>query len=311
MMSSHIFFFKVMITKLILFFLLTMCCEVRTSGVTYTASDSIEVVKLLNEGKTAYAKDSKLNLMLYYGKKFCGKPYVAKTLEVNSQEQLVVNLRQLDCTTFVETVFALCLTTKQGSVKWEDYCANLQKIRYENGKPEGYISRNHYFLWWTERNKAKGLVFTPLDDAIRRLESEKKRMPRYVAKQTIKIDYMSTHSSVYPMLKDKKEDIATIAAMEKQSAGKTVFYIPAGSTGMSYKQLGGYVQEGDILAIATKKKGLDTSHIGIATWGKDGKLHLLNASQVRGKVVVEPMTLLQYMKKHPTHLGIWVIRPNL
>ena len=42
--------------------------------------------------------------------------------------------------------------------------------------------------------------------------------------------------------------------------------------------------------------------------GKDGKLHLLNASSIHKKVVLEPMTLYQYMQKHPVQTGIRVIR---
>jgi len=291
--------------------LLLLCSINVNAGITYSKADSLKVVQLLNDGKKMYDTNKSLNLMMYYGRKMEGLPYVGRTLEVNKTEQLVVNLRELDCTTFVETVFALCLTTKQGSLKWEDYCNNLQKIRYANGKPEGYVSRNHYFLWWMERNKAKGLVSTPLDDAMRKVVAAKKKIPSYVARQTIRINYMSTHSSAYPMLKGNKKHIAEIASQEKSSNGKTVYFIPASKTGFGKKTLGKYIQDGDILAIATKKKGLDTSHIGIASWGKDGKLHLLNASQIHKKVILEPMTLLQYMKKHPTHLGIWVLRPNL
>lgn len=298
--------------KLLLFFVCMLASGVTNAdNVTYTDADSIKVVSLLTEGNKAYAKNPQLNLMLYYGKQLQGVPYVAHTLEVNKTEQLVVNLRQLDCTTFVETVFALSLTTKSGSVKWTDYCRNLQTIRYAGGKPEGYTSRNHYFLWWVEKNKEKGLVSTPMHDAMVKTVSSGKQLPSYIRKQTIDIDYMSTHSSAYSMLDGNKQDIAIIKDKERKSKGEIVYYIPPTKIGLSKKQLGGYVNDGDILAIATKKKGLDTTHIGIASWGKDGKLHLLNASQVRKKVVLEPMTLQQYMKKHPTQLGIWVIHPEL
>jgi hypothetical protein len=69
-----------------------------------------------------------------------------------------------------------------------------------------------------------------------------------------------------------------------------------------------HVKDGDILALVTKKSGLDVSHVGFAEWGKDGKLHLLNASSIHKKVVLEPMTLYQYIQKHPSVLGIRVIR---
>ena len=37
-------------------------------------------------------------------------------------------------------------------------------------------------------------------------------------------------------------------------------------------------------------------------------MHLLNASQLHKKVVEEPMTLGQYLSKHPSHTGIRIIR---
>jgi hypothetical protein len=67
------------------------------------------------------------------------------------------------------------------------------------------------------------------------------------------------------------------------------------------------VKDGDIIAITTSKAGLDTSHIGIAVWHRDG-LHLLNASQIHQKVVEEPMTMYQYMQKHPSQTGIRVVK---
>lgn len=278
---------------LISIILLAYTLGIHAEGICYTKADSIKVVSLLREGQS-----QKSNLMLYYGKKLQGIPYVASTLEVNTTEQLVVNMRQMDCTTFVETVLALALTTQQQSTSFADYCANLTRIRYRNGKRDGYTSRNHYFLWWMDSNKQLGIIDTPaITSAVAR-------------KQTININYMSTHSTAYAMLKGKKKDIESIARMEKASKGRTVTYIPAEKVGLTKKQLP-CVKDGDILAIATKKAGLDTSHIGIASWGKDGRLHLLNASQIHKKVILEPMTLREYMKKHPSQLGVWVLRPNV
>lgn len=265
--------------------------------VTYTKADSIKVVTLLKEGARQSAGT---NLMYYYGMKLPGIPYVAHTLEVNKTEKLVVNLRQMDCTTFVETVFALALTTKEGSCRWADYCRNLERIRYRKGRADGYTSRNHYFLWWAESNEKQELVTLPLQNG----------KCSYALKQKISINYMSQHSGAYAMLKGNKADIAAIADMEKASCGKTMMYIPPRNIGLTAAQLSS-IKTGDILAIATKKQGLDTSHIGIAVWGKDGRLHLLNASQIHKKVILEPMTLKEYMGKHPSQLGVWVLHPSL
>ena len=43
------------------------------------------------------------------GKSFVGTPYVAQTLEIRDEESLIVNLREFDCTTYVENVMAFSL----------------------------------------------------------------------------------------------------------------------------------------------------------------------------------------------------------
>lgn len=55
-------------------------------------------------------------------------------------------------------------------------------------------------------------------------------------------------------------------------------------------------------------QGLDYSHVGLAVWGKDGKLHLLNASSLRKKVVEEPQTLYRYMLGQRNQMGIRLVR---
>uniref|UniRef100_UPI00259B81AA N-acetylmuramoyl-L-alanine amidase-like domain-containing protein n=1 Tax=Xylanibacter rodentium TaxID=2736289 RepID=UPI00259B81AA len=69
------------------------------------------------------------------------------------------------------------------------------------------------------------------------------------------------------------------------------------------------VEDGDIIAITCRKKGLDIAHLGYAVWRNDG-LHLLNASMIHHKVVEEPMTLYRYLQKHPSHTGIRIVRIN-
>jgi hypothetical protein len=274
--------------------------------ITYTKQDSLKVVKLLSQGAKQMVK-AKKELMTYYGNQLKGVPYVPATLEVNKREQLVVNMRQMDCTTFVETVLALAMTTAQGSQRWEDYCKNLTKIRYENGVMKEYPSRNHYFIWWVESNGKQGIVNKVQGDKVQGTKDKGQGTTLFKA-QNIHIDWMTKHSDSYPMLKGNKQFIREIAAHEKRMDGKVMMYIPRANLGLSQKKMK-WVENGDILAICTKKKGLDTTHIGIADWGSDGKLHLLNASQIHKKVVLESMSLQRYMTKHPSQLGVWVIKP--
>ena len=123
----------------------------------------------------------------------------------------------------------------------------------------------------------------------------------------LSLTYMSDHPESYPLLKVNMEERRLIAEMEKRASGATVRYIPKERVGDS-KQVLGDIRDGDIIALTTKKAGLDIAHVGLAVWGKDGKLHLLNASSIHKKVVLEPKTLYQYMQEHPTQTGIRVIR---
>lgn len=254
-------------------------------------SDSARVEALLKKGVT----QASAPLHLWYARQLIGTPYVGQTLEVNPTEQLVVNLRQLDCTTFVETAIALAMTQKQGSTRYADYCRNLTRIRYRNGVLDGYPSRNHYFTQWIESNEKQGLV-------------KERTLPTAISqRQTVSINYMSQHPDLYPMLRDDKPAQEQIRHFEQETSGKQVRYIPRANLNKGKQTTLGLIKDGDILAIVTRKQGLDTSHIGFALWGKDGKLHLLNASQIHKKVVSEPMTLFEYMGKHPSQLGIRVI----
>ena len=260
--------------------------------ITYTRADSLKVESLLN---AASKLDSTANLMTYFARKLKGIPYVAHTLEVNKNEQLVVNLRQLDCTTYVETVCALTLCTLQRQTTFADYCQWLCRLRYRGGELIDYTSRLHYFTDWIEDNTQLGLV-----------SETQMAEPPFNAVQKVKVGYMTAHPQHYAMLKDNAEFQKVIAEQEKALNGRQYRYIPKADISNT-PAMRKAVQDGDIIAIITSKPGLDTSHIGIAVWHKDG-LHLLNASQIRKKTVEEPMTLREYMSKHPSQTGIRVVK---
>ena len=273
-----------------------MCCPVRLLALTYAPEDSVKVMAWLSE---AARRPKDTDWTLFFAEKFIGTPYVASTLEVNGEEELVVNLRQVDCTTLVENVVALTLTLRDASPSFAGFCRNLERLRYREGRLDGYPSRNHYFSEWIESNGRQGLVREICGEA-------QDGFRPFVGVQRLELNYMTTHPEAYPMLKGKPEDVRRIRANEQRFDGKRVRYVPADWTGKGRDELGA-IHDGDILAIVTRKRGLDTSHLGFAVWRK-GRLHLLNASSIHKKVVLEPMTLRQYMKKHPSQLGVRVVR---
>ena len=288
--------------KVLLFIYCSLCLRIfgQNAPVSYSREDSLRVVELLELGAKEYKSfplgEDLGEVVLFYACQFMNRPYVAHTLEIKDRaEHLAVNLQSLDCLTLVENVCALTLTTIHGGKKWEDYLRWLQTLRYEGGKIDGYSSRNHYFSQWIQSGERLGLM-------------AEVALPHNISlPMKLNLTYMSTHPNAYPLLKENMEERRLIAEMEKRASGATIRYIPKERVGDSKKVLG-CIKDGDIVAITTRKKGLDVSHVGFAVWQQDGKLHLLNASSLHKKVVLEPLTLYQYMQKQPNQTGIRIIR---
>lgn len=256
--------------------------------VVYSSADSLRVVQLLRT-------DTATNAVLTYARAFIGVPYVAHTLEGWEPERLVVNLHELDCTTFVETVCALAMTKRQNSDRFADYCQNLQRLRYRGGKMAGYLSRLHYFTWWFHDNINLGL-FSEVRDA------------KYTTTpMNVDNHYMSQHPDLYEHLKGHQDRIDSIAAEEARFNGPDGTYFPESILNLPRTKLTS-IHDGDVIAIVTTKDGLDYSHLGFAVWGKDNRLHLLNASSVYHKVVEDASTLFAYLQKRKTSVGIRLLR---
>lgn len=273
---------------LLLFSFFSLLSLPMDAQVTYQRADSIKICQVLKQA------DEK-NGTLEVARQFMNIPYVGQTLEVNDQERLVVNTRQLDCTTLVETVTALTLCVRNNRRTWTDYLDVLRQLRYRDGKLQGYTSRLHYFSDWID-NKTKMDLVTEVQ----------KPNPPFTAVQRLNINYMSQHPQSYRSLKEHPEQVSVIRKQEQALTGKSYRFIPKTALKNS-KLLRQTIKDGDILAITCNKKGLDIAHLGFAVWRKDG-LHLLNASQLHKKVVEEPMTLYQYMQQHKTFTGIRVVR---
>ena len=264
--------------------------NLQATCVEYQREDSIKVMELL-KGAPATG-----NLMVHFARQLIGIPYVGHTLEPFDKERLIINLRELDCTTMVENALALSLCVRDSVCSFEAFCHILQKIRYEQGDEPAYTKRLHYFTSWIEDNTSMGFC-----------KEVQGPNPPFTAWQTVEASYMTQHPDRYRMLKVNPGDIPAIRKMEQRIEGRRYRYIPKDQL-MNTSLLRQTIHDGDIIAIITNIAGLDTQHIGIAVWHDDG-LHLLNASSIHHKVVEEPMTLQQYLFQHKTMPGIRIIRP--
>lgn len=288
---------------------LTMTLGMHAQSVEYTQGDSALVVKLLDMAKHQRGTESPI---FYFGKKFLGLPYVGQTLELGDKEHLIVNLHGLDCTTFVETVVALAMCDQQDKRTFDDFCRNLSTIRFREGKMTDYTSRLHYFTWWAEDNERLGIVkdiapSLPIAGSVGDVSQKSSDLGAFTAIQTININYMSAHPTLYKQLKNHPQFVPIIKKYEQATNGRKFRYIP--KKNMQWKQDSalGIIKDGDIVAMLTDSDGLDTRHIGIAFW-QNGQLHLLHASSLYKKVLMSKETFYEYEMKQPKHTGIRVFR---
>lgn len=274
---------------IICYMLLSLLPVAAAAQVTYERADSVKICRLLHNANRETSA-------LWFARHFLGVPYVAHTLEVNDEERLVVNTRQLDCTTLVETVTALTVCAHQGKRRWHDYLDTLRRLRYRQGRLDGYASRLHYFSDWIGDNTRMWFV-----------KEIQRPNPPFTDVQHVRVGFMSSHPQYYKALRADTSLVSVIRQQEEMLTGRTCRYIPKARLKGDSPLLRRAIHDGDIIAITTNKKGLEIAHLGFAVWRSDG-LHLLNASQLHKKVVTEPMTLGQYLAKHPSHTGIRVIR---
>jgi hypothetical protein len=283
------------LTLSVFYFLLTSCTfkgNVDTEGFNIISTEEDkEIVEQIFELFAEETNTPASVLMVKLGTYFEGTPYVARTLEKGDEEQLVVNLRELDCTTLVENCLALAKTIQSNEHTFDQFAKELKNVRYRNGKIDGYPSRLHYTTDWIFDNQQKKLV--------RNLSKEIGATP--YAKE---INFMSTHPDSYRQLKDSSHSVEIIAQKEKDINSRQHFYIPEEKLAEVEDQL----MDGDIVGITTNIEGLDISHMGILV-RKAGRIHLMHASSAAEQVVLSDETLEEYLLSSKPATGIMVARP--
>ena len=248
---------------------------------------------ILQQKFDQFSKDQQLStgaLMLKIGLDFKGTAYVAKTLDLTLEENLVINLHELDCTTFVENCLAIARTIKNGQPDFGKFAAELQKIRYRNGILNGYASRLHYFSEWITDNAAKGIV----EDVTAKTGG---------INCAVSLGFMSAHPEYYPQLKGNSGLINVIRQIENRISAKQYFFIPKEKIAAHEREM----EDGDIIALVTKISGMDVSHIGLAV-KKQGRVFLLNASSKGAKVETTLVPFADYLKDSKNTTGIFVVR---
>lgn len=228
------------------------------------------------------------------GRMFLETPYVAHTLETEpgQPEVITVNIDELDCTTFVETVLALARTVGEGRSSWRDFVYNLENIRYRGGRMNGYASRLHYIADWVIDNASRG-----------NLKDVAGNFPKvnYITKS---INFMSANRDRYPALADSVQ-YDLVLKVEDGYRNHRFPYVK--TLDLSDRKTKAAFRTGDVVALTSTLRNLDVTHLGIVVMQGD-EPYLMHASSSLGKVVVTTVPLAEFMRRNRSLTGVRVLR---
>ena len=253
-------------------------------------SDTTVINQLLAKGLESGLTDANA-LVEFYARQLLGTPYVAHTLE-GDEELLTINIHELDCLTFIETLYALTRATMAHRNSWRDFAANIENIRYRGGEMGDYSSRLHYISEWIIDNHLRGNLVEVTPD-----------LPHvdYMVKN---IDYMTHHTDSYRQLKN---DTAMVEKIKRYELRNHRFpYLKR--SWLNDKEVKAALRSGDFITLVTKIEGLDVSHNGIIIVDDKGDPYLLDASMTGGKVMLESKPLFKFLERSKTNIGVRVFR---
>ena len=288
--------------SLLLFIVLLMACgskqttqQVAQAATTtqmrfHCDSDTTVINGLLAKGNDSGIADANA-LIEFYARQLLGTPYVAHTLEAD-EEVLTINIHELDCLTFIESLYALTRATLNHRYSWRDYAANIENVRYRGGTMGDYSSRIHYISEWIIDNHLRGNLVEVTPD-----------LPHadYMVKN---IDYMSKNPSQYRQLKN---DTAMVEKIRRHELRQHRFpYLKR--SWLDDKEVKAALRSGDFISLVTKADGLDVSHNGIIIVDDKGDPYLLDASMSGGKVMLESKPLFKFLERSKNNIGVRVFR---
>ncbi|MEW5797608.1 MAG: N-acetylmuramoyl-L-alanine amidase-like domain-containing protein [Bacteroidota bacterium] len=234
-------------------------------------------------------------IIVEIGKSFIGVDYAGHTLEEDGPEKLVINLRALDCVTFYENCITLARCIKMKKTTFDDYKAQLQFLRYRDGKIDGYPSRLHYTTDYWYNAEKKGIMKVVTKEIFG--EKNVVEIPR-------PINFMTTHRASYKHLATNDANFEKIKAQEDDLNKRVNYFLPKGNLHMFADK----VKHGDIIGIATNIEGMDISHTGVAVRMPNGALHFMHAPIFGKKVQITDVPMHDYLAKNSKQTGIIVAR---
>jgi len=208
----------------------------------------------------------------YLSGKFLETPYVANTLtgDINKPEIFTVNLKGMDCFTYIDYVEALRLSSS-----FEEFDPNLKSIRYKDAEVS-FQNRNHFFTDWPITNNKN--IYDVTHD-------------------------IGGENAVLVNKSLNLKDDGTTFLPGIPIVPRTFYYIPSSDVNQKMIEK---LQTGDYIGMYTDVDGLDVSHTGIIIKNEIG-VFLRHASSKKANRRVVDEDFAQYIQNVP---GIVVHRPK-
>jgi len=228
-----------------------------------------------------------------------GSPYVPFTLEAYLErggepaaEPLTLSLTRFDCVTLVEACLGVGrVAASEKPADWDEFAREVERMRYRQGKRQGYTSRLHYFSEWISDGERRGLV--------RDMGPE-----LGAAEDTRPLRFMTEHRTKYRALQDDGV-FQEIERIERSLDVRPRHVIPT----KQIPALADRILTGDVLAFATEIPGLDVTHSALAYRDRSGVLRVCHAPLSGGVVQITRATLPEYVAAIRRATGILVARP--
>ncbi len=252
-------------------FLIIGCVQVNGQGFRGISPDLKKQIEKAHSNKDLVA----------LGTYFMGRPYSHMALSKANPEEVYYSFQDFDCVTFIENMLALYLSNGDDMA----FKSHLIDFRYFSSDDIRYETRMHYLSSAFEKWQQMGIIS--------RIQVSNQ--------QVIKKDihYLSS----YLIGKNLSIDLNQIKKTEQAISKKPVSFIDRKHVSQMLPML----TSGDLVAFLSKRSDLDFKHVGFITM-KDGKAHLLHASQEKKVICISYEDLATYILKHPTMIGIQVFR---
>lgn len=237
--------------------------------------------------------DSPGKLLVKTAEYFLDRPYQASTLENGSaRESLTVDLRSFDCVTYVESCLALSFTLQTECPSYVLFKKLLRTLRYRSGVIDGYASRLHYMSDWISDNEAKGF-FHDITSSLGGIPLRKE------------LTFMTDNAHLYPSLHNNLQQMEEIRQIEQAISKRDKSrFLPKKQIRAKLSAL----RDGDIVVFASRRKGLDFSHVGIVKCMKQGEVTFLHASSKQKKTTLQESSLVDYCLSSKEIIGVAIVR---